>query len=734
MNNNYCVKSERLKAYFCGRCGNRIEPQPNQKMLYCRNCRTSLEMLAECETPVYFFNACKQGLELKIVTPRVVFCNEKREGLSEERRRVSADSERAEKWLYSGIEWEELAKILFRPGSREPLIEGTEWIKDYSLDQIADAIDHGRLKKAGSGDDFREIRKAFPGIQDLYSIRMFVHIFLQKGYRFDSRISGDAERKLLSEKLYVEDYRISPAKCIACQVEADSAAGKVNGRRPGGKTKSAKEEASAAGENTAAVEEIARFYEELGKSVEEHEKSHEDCQCLAREDSFLATLHRIPVGIPTEKENQPAGKAENSAEKGDGPAGKAEGSAGKENNPAEKEDGQENYYLRVVLREGNRNLVFLFSRNYTACSRRVNLKHIFKKSLFPVGDSLQAIRAYDRIYPESHLMQYMNASYNVLVPLLAADYHTGIELAAKAGAACVAERFHDLEISKQDPFSYKNLKEMIGLPALLLRKLPPVLASDRNFNSLERMMRRRPEYVQLRRITSPLFHFYHFYWFSRRVYAEEGEHVEHGRMTKEENRTLRMLRCISEHITDTGLYLDYIHFCEELDQFVYGIEPSVPIREAHDEAYDRLEKRRYARQLEQRAAEMSRFAEVVSDPSYLSLTTSLTDMDRTVFADDSYEIIAPKEMADLFSEGHNMHNCVATYINSVIYGRCKIYFLRRKKDPDKSFGTIEVRRGCLIQAKGVCNRYLDIDSQVFVRKWCKYKNLVIRTSDLHETA
>ena len=669
MNNGYFVKSERQNGYFCGKCGNRIDPQPDKRMLYCRNCRTGLELLIEGESPAYYFRAQEQGLELKIVTPRMVFCNERGEGLSEERRRVSHDSARAEKWLYSGIHWEELASILFRPGSRDPLIRDREWRKDLTLDDIASAIDKGSIKKAESTEDYLEIRKVFPGIQDIYSIRMFVHIYTSKGYRFALQPSGDAVQKLLSEELYVEDYRVSPAKWLAGQKEVDSAA--------------------------PVIEDIARFYEELAGIVEVYDKSREDQGCFEQNDSFLATLHRIP---------------------------------------AEQGEGQERYYLRVVMSEKKKNLVFLFSHDYAACSRRVNLKNLFKKSLFPAGDSLQAIRAYDSIYPGSHLMQYMNSSYNVLVPLLAEDYHTGIELAAKAGAACIAERFLELEISKQDPPAYKNIKKMTGFPVALLRKIPPLLATEENFVLLGWMMRRRPEYIQLRRITSVVFSCRYDYWFSSRFYSREGVSADHRRMTAEENRNLRILRCASEHLAGTGLYLDYIRCCEELGRYIYGIEPSGKIKEAHDEAYRRAERCRWLRRLEQSSISSIRFSEVVSSPSYMSLTTGMTETDRAFFEEDKYEIIAPKEMGDLLEEGQHMNHCVAGYAGEVVQERSRIYFLRRKKNPDKSFGTIEVRRNYLIQAKGYGNSCLDKEAQLFVRKWCACKNLQIQTSDLYRTA
>lgn len=37
-----------------------------------------------------------------------------------------------------------------------------------------------------------------------------------------------------------------------------------------------------------------------------------------------------------------------------------------------------------------------------------------------------------------------------------------------------------------------------------------------------------------------------------------------------------------------------------------------------------------------------------------------------------------------------MHNCVRIYVGRVSNKTTRIYFLRKKSDPDKSYGTLEV--------------------------------------------
>ena len=97
-------------------------------------------------------------------------------------------------------------------------------------------------------------------------------------------------------------------------------------------------------------------------------------------------------------------------------------------------------------------------------------------------------------------------------------------------------------------------------------------------------------------------------------------------------------------------------------------------------------------------------------------------------------VTAPKSTDDLFSESERMHNCVRIYVKNVASRSTRIYFLRTKEEPDKSFGTIEVSSDGkrLIQAKGFGNRRLPRQAQEFVIKWCRRKAIKIDTWDIKE--
>jgi hypothetical protein len=90
-----------------------------------------------------------------------------------------------------------------------------------------------------------------------------------------------------------------------------------------------------------------------------------------------------------------------------------------------------------------------------------------------------------------------------------------------------------------------------------------------------------------------------------------------------------------------------------------------------------------------------------------------------------YSIILPKESNDLIKEGDSLSHCVASYINDVADGLCKILFMRKTDEIEKSLITIEVRGNKIMQAKGVSNRKPKENEDIFIKQWASTKGLVI---------
>ena len=386
---------------------------------------------------------------------------------------------------------------------------------------------------------------------------------------------------------------------------------------------------------------------------------------------------------------------------------------------------KETYILRVTTQWKGENTVFLFSRGYAACSDLSRVEGFLERGCRMTESSRKAAALFDKIYPEHLLSQYMKYSDNILVPLIAPDYHKGMELAAKSGTALLAENMRSLQHFDWGPSCYDNLRHLFGLPTRVLRRLSRECITDEDIKRLEEVFRYNPEFLNFEVITPSMMEYF------------QTVNVTHSdlpgiadKLTDEQQ--IRILRFLSKHPEDGQAYCDYLQICEVLEEYVFGLTPTIPIAQARDEA---LKEVRNLGDIERE----TRFRIMTQSPYYLKLTTCMTSEDKEIFKDDDFVVIAPRQSRDLFIEGLNMHNCVSMYISSVAQGDSDIYFLRKKEAPGKSFGTLEVRpdgkgNRRLSQAKAFANGRLPEPAQKYLAKWCRIKKIIPDALDLRLAA
>lgn len=94
------------------------------------------------------------------------------------------------------------------------------------------------------------------------------------------------------------------------------------------------------------------------------------------------------------------------------------------------------------------------------------------------------------------------------------------------------------------------------------------------------------------------------------------------------------------------------------------------------------------------------------------------------FEDDEYLIRPPVDAAEIVMEGQKLHHCVGggTYSKRMVDGEIAILFIRKKKEPEKPFYTVEVdmKNYRIIQCHGFKNQDKDKNSiNEFVNEWKK---------------
>lgn len=382
-------------------------------------------------------------------------------------------------------------------------------------------------------------------------------------------------------------------------------------------------------------------------------------------------------------------------------------------------------FLRLTVGNGGGGISpsFLFSRGYAARTPGLDLRQILQGDYELTADSEGAVRRFAQLYPEYNLEQYLEKSSNVLIPLIAPDYHSLMEISAKAAVPAVAENMDVLSQFEQDPALYTNLKDAFRLPLHVLRALDPRDVSDELMKKLAAVYLCDPGFLQFDRFTQGMLDFYQSLRLPNRQHRYRGAALERELTDKQ---VFRILRYLHKHSVSWELLRDYLNACELLGEYPYGFLPKkISLLEAHDRVVQRIE-------LKKGDLERDAFRQIVCSEKYLSLTTGHSDEDREVFDEEDFVIIPPIEKKDLFMESEAMHNCVRIYSPAVMRGSCKIYFLRRKEKPGTSYGTIEVRGNTLVQAKGFANSRLEQPAQDFIRKWCAAKHLSIRTRDISD--
>ncbi len=161
------------------------------------------------------------------------------------------------------------------------------------------------------------------------------------------------------------------------------------------------------------------------------------------------------------------------------------------------------------------------------------------------------------------------------------------------------------------------------------------------------------------------------------------------------------------------LWCDYLTFAEKLGYNMKNSFVLFPkyLKDAHDTAYQDVEKQREEKRLQQLMEENQKFQDLYAQYQQ-----------QYAWADKDFFVVVPKDLFAIKEEGHDLHHCVGTYIHRVAAGETIILFLRSQKKPEKPLYTLEVKNGRIIQCKGFDNVLPDDDVKEFLKKYVRILN------------
>ena len=259
--------------------------------------------------------------------------------------------------------------------------------------------------------------------------------------------------------------------------------------------------------------------------------------------------------------------------------------------------------LRIITFIGeDEPVAFLFSRGYAACTPNADIPLLLRQHYSLTSEGDKAIRRFARFYPEYNLEQYMEHSHNILVPLIAPDYHCLMELAAKASVPSVAENMEILDCFRNDPSLFRNLRDTFRLPLHVLRALDPQDVTDELLANLAHINQCHPGLLQFDHYTPLMCDFYHDLSIEMapgqtgrvpgrrrpiRNYRIHGLY-KYDLTDDQILQILRFLRKSSDDANTLRYLFDYINACEHLGEYPYGFIPRGSLRIAHDRIVQRI--------------------------------------------------------------------------------------------------------------------------------------------------
>lgn len=149
---------------------------------------------------------------------------------------------------------------------------------------------------------------------------------------------------------------------------------------------------------------------------------------------------------------------------------------------------------------------------------------------------------------------------------------------------------------------------------------------------------------------------------------------------------------------DIDLYADYIHNCETLGADMASKSTLWPKNLMQEHANQKVK--------------VKIFKAKEKEQTWQKRKTALIKKYR--FKRDGFEIVVPDKLTDLILEGEQMHNCVGTYVERVVKAETDVVFIRLTEAREQSYGTMEIRDGRIVQARGKFNKDLPTEGKAFV--------------------
>lgn len=166
-------------------------------------------------------------------------------------------------------------------------------------------------------------------------------------------------------------------------------------------------------------------------------------------------------------------------------------------------------------------------------------------------------------------------------------------------------------------------------------------------------------------------------------------------------------------------WLEYLDWCKALkydinNMFIYMPKNFKKVHDRTAEEYQALQdKKAAAYKKRQEALARKRMAKMKKVMEELFKTNGTADA--FSIKGKGLVIVVPKTGDEIKTEGQALHHCVGGYVNQVAKGETNIFFVRKSKELDKPYFTMEFKNNKVVQCRGSHNCGMPPEVEAFVK-------------------
>lgn len=299
-----------------------------------------------------------------------------------------------------------------------------------------------------------------------------------------------------------------------------------------------------------------------------------------------------------------------------------------------------------------------------------------------------------------------NGGSRILYFLTAARHDHPFELLGKSGLGKLADQLeHYSGINKKG----KNIREIFGVPVRCLR----ALNSSNDLMLYDREDRRVLQWAYEKcpdLFDRPITQIDEM-WFCY-CYKYEDLQISDdktlGDILRQSTKYLnKKVASMKNPYQVFGLYENYIRYSIRIGKHFYGLYPA-DLERAVEECVDYLQK------LYEEERELA-FSHAVNREEYMVCEDDMED--------EPYRIVRPKSAVELMQAGHELCNCLKSYVSKIKQQRTMVGLIY-EKEHNKLIGAVEVHGDYVVQAKGPCNATLELPVREYIWRYMDRKHLV----------